>query len=1178
MTSRDVAIGSSPPITQENGERRKSGRAVRKPDVFAEEHHEGSLLINGSGKRKRQSRGDALLDLDADAFQEEESESDEQSEGSADEEELKERRRQSRQKKSTPKPSKRVKISNGTGTTLAIRSAKVTPKSASQKARVQKARSRQSQVNQEGLYAEVFGRGNSGEDAAAGWFQRYEQNNVNAMCEMVNFVLQCTGCKAKVTVHDIEDVDNIPNKLGDLQDEYQEASITDYPLISKHKDYAAFRPVLVDFFSAVIRTMHNSSTLYEDQTLFDNIQIWVDTMSSAGIRPFRHTATLISLTMSTALCQVARDLESIISMSRRQAETEGRKKKVNQARVKSIQQKTEADEKKLATVENILKDEFDVVFVHRYRDVDPRIRVECVSAMGNWIMTYRSMFLEGQYLRYLGWVLSDTVAHTRAEVVKQLKLLFRSPGNIGPLRGFTDRFRSRMVEIAARDVEPGVRADTIELLDRLRDAELLEPDDIDIIGQLIFDSEPKVRKAVGKFFVSNLEDLYKANIEPIGDEQLDSLMPKAYDNEDYLSPTRSWIKFKCLAETLKAYDGNEEQGNGHRQTSMLVASNMDSRYMLATQAIFSHMRELQEWESLAGYLLYDHSAITSDADDADPAAALQGIYKLNDGEEAILLEVLDYTVKLYLIQTVESQTEGKKKGRKTQASKDDVHEKQETAAYHLSKIIPQLLNKYGSVPQAASAILRLEHLLDMDLLNELHSSETTYSVLLDDINKQFMTHSDRSVLAEASVALLKAKSSEPVKEAADTKMQEMWDDTLNTLQNLLHDQNSEARGTLTRNLLTEVSNTVSRLSSLASISDCTSFLETTMPASLSKKKQQSQAAKASPLDLLFQLCRRGTADDEEEDDVAALEDDLATCAIKTLLFYFMWKIQSIRSSITSNDIHHLEHHPDLLTDLSTHRTAFADRLSEISSSRLPLDPLRLLSLSTTLDLYTLFSTLRHARPAKESQHLPPPVRNQLDDLIHPIPSPLQTATLQTHDRLERMFAKKSRRKLDPSSSASKANHPEPGENDAPIGDSSDSDSDSAAAADNDEEDDDGAPDVAGGKDARKASVLLAEQNLCEFTGKLVLAVIAGVVVDSETGTGTATGTEKMGLRERLGRNRTRLGANYREVLAYLEDKREKLPGKKGLLGWWEEGCGRGMGKGREGEEGRGQGQGEGEEE
>lgn len=155
MTSPDAPIASSPPTTQETSDRRKSGRAVRKPDVFAEERHEGSLLSNGSGKRKRQPNGDSLLDTGDDEI--EDGDSGGESEGSADEEELKERRRQSRNKKATPKPTtKRAKTSNGTGTTLAIRSANVPAKSASQKAGIQKARSRQSQVNQEGLYGKRF--------------------------------------------------------------------------------------------------------------------------------------------------------------------------------------------------------------------------------------------------------------------------------------------------------------------------------------------------------------------------------------------------------------------------------------------------------------------------------------------------------------------------------------------------------------------------------------------------------------------------------------------------------------------------------------------------------------------------------------------------------------------------------------------------------------------------------------------------------------------------------------------------------------------------------------------------------------------------------------------------------------------------------------------------------------
>jgi cohesin complex subunit SA-1/2 len=151
MTSSDAALASSPPATQETSDRRKSGRAVRKPDLFAEEHHEGSLLSDGSVKRKRQPNGDTFADEGDDEPEDEESA--EESDGLPDEEELKERNRKSRNKKGTTRPTtKRPRVSNGTGTTLAIRSANVPSKNATQKAKVQKARSRQSQVNQEGLY------------------------------------------------------------------------------------------------------------------------------------------------------------------------------------------------------------------------------------------------------------------------------------------------------------------------------------------------------------------------------------------------------------------------------------------------------------------------------------------------------------------------------------------------------------------------------------------------------------------------------------------------------------------------------------------------------------------------------------------------------------------------------------------------------------------------------------------------------------------------------------------------------------------------------------------------------------------------------------------------------------------------------------------------------------------
>jgi hypothetical protein len=47
--------------------------------------------------------------------------------------------------------------------------------------------------------------------------------------------------------------------------------------------------------------------------------------------------------------------------------------------------------------------------MHKYRDVDPEIRQACISAMGSWIVSYPSLFLQDLYLKYIGWTLNDKV-------------------------------------------------------------------------------------------------------------------------------------------------------------------------------------------------------------------------------------------------------------------------------------------------------------------------------------------------------------------------------------------------------------------------------------------------------------------------------------------------------------------------------------------------------------------------------------------------------------------------------------------------------------------------------------------------------------------------------------------------------------------------------------------------
>lgn len=919
------------------------------------------------------------------------------------------------------------------------------------------------------------------------------------MRDLVNFILRCTGTNLEIEDSDITDVDHAPDRVADIQNQYQEQGISEYPLISKSKTFRAFQPLLEEFVTALIQTFHHSSVLYDDANLFENIQIWIASMSTADFRPFRHTAALISLTIMNALCDVAREVTTTVSTSRKQLESEKKKKSVNKGRVDSIQTAIQEGEKKLESVDEYLQDGINTVFVHRYRDVDPRIRCECMTALGRWIRNYREFFFEGQYLRYLGWMLSDEAAATRSVAVTQLLSLYENKDNIAGLRSFTERFRQRMVEMAAQDADVGVRALAVELLDLIRDAGLIEPGDIDIVGRLVFDSEPRVRKAAGGFFVANIQDVFDSITDEVSDE-IDELFGDE-DDEQFTSPQRSWIKFKCLSDVLQVYDTQENEQKPERSVSasrdVLSGVPMGSRFILATEAIYPHLEELSHWQSLAGYLLYDHSQITDATAGDDTTGVIKNLYKMQEGQEVILLEVLCSAVKLRVLDIAKSDVD--KRGRRNKVMADKIPELQEEMAYHLASIIPELLNKFGAVPEAASAVLRLSHLVDLGKMQDLQKNAVAYSTLLNDVNKHFLTHSDQDVLAEASVVFLHARSSDDMREAQEVKVQELWDDTLDTLNTLSLQKEIQEGSSIPTGTLTELANTVLRISNLVSISDCTNALET-VPSARSKKGSRMQA----PFNTLIHIVGRGLREQEEDEDPARLETELVNNSMRTLLFYFMWKVQSMRSSLSAGKA---AYNTEFFEALTKSRETFVAALVAIIRQRSGLDDVRFTATTTLLDVQTLFGTLRHAGQTADNDE---DVITQTRSLVHEISPDIQALITKVHGIAERICAKKIRRPL------------EPAEDDAPA-------SESEIEEPSDEEDSDDEDELA--VNERLRSTIIAEKRLCELTGKIVLAIIGHILDVSGSGRGK--------LKQKLLRNKSRLGINYREVVAYLEERKPK---------------------------------------
>jgi cohesin complex subunit SA-1/2 len=866
-------------------------------------------------------------------------------------------------------------------------------------------------------------------------------------------------------------------------------------------------------------TLAKSNILYENAPLMENITAWVSVMSATPNRPFRHTATLTALTIVSALCEVGRDLADVGSKLVRQIDGEKKKRGSNKGRIAEMEKNVKAN----ATKEEILKEQltlwFDAVFVHRYRDVDHHIRLDCMQALGDWICTYPDVYFDGSYLRYFGWVLSDLNAPTRLEVLKALIRLYKDSDKLHGLRAFTERFRPRIIEMATRDSDPGVRTTAIEMIDLFREAGFLEPADIDEVGKLIFDSEPRVRKAVVNFFAQNVDDMYESRLEDLGGlEAVEDIFGGEADNENYDSPRVEWLKLKCLLEILAAYDAQDEVNSRElipipETETYVYMPGLESRFSLAAEGLCDRIADLK-WEILAGYLLYDHSqtAVTNGASlSSDQMDAFKREVKLTEKEEMLLLEILNASVKLDLAQAVHHDR------KTTKAQRQAEEAALEEGSRHLAGLIPRLLNKFGALPEAASAILRLEHVIRPD-----SQDFSTYNTLLEDIKKQFQTHAEPSVLQQASKALLHARTGE-AEESAQAQVTSLAEDAIQKIMSLTKSKSQTARnlalrGSLDEERLALLHGAVLRLEMLGSIEDICTLLET---PSMNGKKQ----APTMPIDTLIEVMKRGLPADSEEEGLDAQEDSVVLRTARALSFYFMWKVRAIGKLVSSAGLVP----PSTLQHLQKRKEKFAQVMTDILSSRTGAEEIRLVLAPVLIDLFVAFAGLVHIKPAKRPTRKSN-ANNEADleeedtskarahlVLVSEIPKATQALLLQILSSAEKAYAKRTKRTLEDADEAE-----EPGIDDEPEDD------------DEDEPMEDAADDA--GKEAKLAADLVAEQRLCDLASGFVLGIWAAVL------DGKAEGGKDM-VRKRLRRNRAKLGPNFKACIEAL-DRGSSLTGGK----------------------------------
>jgi cohesin complex subunit SA-1/2 len=853
----------------------------------------------------------------------------------------------------------------------------------------------------------------------------------------------------------------------------------------------------------LVTVLHETDVLYKDSALMENIARWVASMSSSTLRPFRHTATTVALAMEAALVEVAKKLDDRITKMTQQVDAEKSRKGKNKERLAVIQKNLKEAEQNRQLCQEQITDFFETVFVHRYRDIDARIRTECVEALGTWIWLLPTFFMEPEYLRYLGWMLSDPTPQTRQEVLRQLaRILKRDAEKLGH---FIDRFRPRLVEMATKDADVSVRVVAISVIQILKDTGMLEPDEIDSIGRLVFDSELRVRRAVIDFFAGCVNDSIETKIEDMGGaDAVDELFGDDED-DDYFSPRRDWISIKCLAELLAAYDAQLEEENQTLPVrgldiavEMVQAVAPETRITLASQVLYEKIDQVKNWELLSGYLLYDHTTSTksrSSSKRTSNEAALKNAVAPEGKEESVLLEVLASAVKLSLASTSDTDRSRRKQ-------RPDVSDGAEDSAVHLAGIIPRLLNKYGAEASTAVIVLRLEHSLPLDIFQQLRQDSSTYSRLLDEICTQFDRHVDRGVVAEATTALLHARKYDELEEITDTKIAELWETVINALRHFDKSHELSDRGNMEAPAITQLGSILLKVSKLASIADCVELLEA---------EGQSEDSSNPVIELLTRTVHRGKLDqvDEALDD---LEDEAVSYAIQASNFYFMWKVRALITAVqssTSIPAHHIER-------LSSLRKTYANNLIWTLSSRGTNDELRLFATGALCDLHVLFASLR------EAVKLSPQTQKKetyahLEPLFEPIQPGLTNELIEIYNAAERAYARVSKRAL---------NEPSPDELRDPQQLPADEDEE-----DEEEDEEEAAADAAMSPTERKGKELKLERALCELAGKLVLTILAKMV--------DHVGPQAGKLRRRMVRNQGKLGPNLRETVMYLDEGKVK---------------------------------------
>lgn len=438
-------------------------------------------------------------------------------------------------------------------------------------------------------------------EVASDWIDDYQDKYPLAMKNFINLILRACGCLSQVEEHDVANVDVAVNTVNEIQNVFGKQGMHQYPFLAKSKFGSIFRKNFIEFFGQVILLSNERNLLVlleeddadDDSELLEVILIWLSSLSTCNIRSLRYISSIILLKIETTICEILTKCVKNFDKNQTNYNAENSKlenttRLLQNALTKSETTKYKRDLKKFEhhiktikqnmnfysnvknSLQEYLADIFDTVFIHRFKDVDPKIRIECIRSLYNWIEIYPQYFFDNSFLRYFGWLLFDDNTSVRIEVLKYLTKLYKKNNDIiiSGLKQFTERFKSDIIKLFTNDNDYGVKSNCLGLLIEINRLGFLEDYEIFKINYMTFNILKNDKKDVMNEFdqVSEINKSLKDDAKLLNEmiqfmnfiqqEKLNELKEKFKLNIQKLEESKSdlnvhdIIKFKSLIKII----------------------------------------------------------------------------------------------------------------------------------------------------------------------------------------------------------------------------------------------------------------------------------------------------------------------------------------------------------------------------------------------------------------------------------------------------------------------------------------------------------------------------------------------------------------------------------------------------------------------------------------------------